>query len=270
MTTLVRDLMHKGLVTCQTNTPLGQVASLLAEHHVHALVVTDESSKPAGIITDFDLMAGEWLSTDQESLAVMKKLTAGELMSSPIDSVQADMALPEAARLLMEKQVYRLLVMEGSEPAGVLSVSDIVASLARKVKASREIVGDVMSDAFLVCRDKTPILSIARTMTEAHWRTVIVVDAQGAPQGVVTAKDLLRFAGNDFDENLTVRAVMQETLTTIDMAASLQEAANLMIRNHLHRLIVIDKDEPDGFPLGIISSFDIVDEMARPGSVWQV
>jgi CBS domain-containing protein len=42
-----------------------------------------------------------------------------------------------------------------------------------------------------------------------------------------------------------------------------------MIKNHHHRLVVVDRDDPQAFPLGIISSFDIVAEMARPGSIWQ-
>jgi CBS domain-containing protein len=56
---------------------------------------------------------------------------------------------------------------------------------------------------------------------------------------------------------------------TIDINASLREAADMMIKHHHHRLVVIDDQEPDAFPLGVISSFDIVAEMARPGSVWQ-
>jgi CBS domain-containing protein len=56
---------------------------------------------------------------------------------------------------------------------------------------------------------------------------------------------------------------------TIDIKARLREAADLMIQQHYHRLVVIDKDDPDAFPLGIISSFDIVAEMARPGSAWK-
>jgi CBS domain-containing protein len=56
---------------------------------------------------------------------------------------------------------------------------------------------------------------------------------------------------------------------TIDIHASLREAADKMIQNHHHRLVVVDDSDPDAFPLGIISSFDIVAEMARPESVWQ-
>jgi CBS domain-containing protein len=154
-------------------------------------------------------------------------------------------------------------------PIGVISISDFVASIAYKQKPKRETVGDVMSDAFLVCRNKTPISSAARTMTLIGWRSVLVVDAKGKPEGFLTGRDLLGFVENEVDENLTVSDVMRTTLLTIDINASLHEAANLMIKNHRHRLVVIDKNETDGFPLGIISSFDIVAAMAMPGSVWQ-
>jgi CBS domain containing-hemolysin-like protein len=70
------------------------------------------------------------------------------------------------------------------------------------------------------------------------------------------------------DESKIVRDVMHPALT-IDINASLREAANMMIQNHHHRLVVIDNNDPDAFPLGAISTFDIVAEMARPDSVWQ-
>jgi CBS domain-containing protein len=59
------------------------------------------------------------------------------------------------------------------------------------------------------------------------------------------------------------------TMQTLDIRTSLREAADMMINKHHHRVVVVDKNDPDSFPLGIVSSFDIVAEMARPGSVWQ-
>jgi CBS domain-containing protein len=41
-----------------------------------------------------------------------------------------------------------------------------------------------------------------------------------------------------------------------------------MIENHHHRLVVVDPEHPQSMPLGVISSYDIVNEMAQPGSVW--
>ena len=265
----VKDLMHRGLITCQPDASLGQIAKLLTQHHVHALIVAESNDNPLGIISDFDLLAGEWLSVDKDSLNAMRKMTARELMTAPIQSMEADTSVEDAARILSEKQVHRMLVTELGAPVGVISVSDIVASIAKQEKVSREKVGDVMSNAFLVCRDKTPVISAARTMTQAGWRSVIVVDSRGKALGIVTGSYLLRIAGKSVDENLTVSEVMNRRLLTIDMNASLQEAANMMIQNHRHRVIVIDTNDPESLPLGIISSVDIVAQMAKPGSIWQ-
>ena len=238
------------------------------QNHVHALIVTDREGRALGVLSDYDLLAGEWLSSDPESLTVMRKLTAADMMSQPIDSVEADVPLSEAVNVLIEKQVSRLLVTEQGKPVGVISLSDFVASIAREEEPKRETVGDVMSDAILVCRGKTPIYSAARAMTSTGWRSVLVVDAKGKVLGVVSGRSLLRFVKNGIDEDLLVRDVMHEPLT-IDIHASLREAADKMIQNHHHRLIVVDDSDPEAFPLGIISSFDIVAEMARPDSVWQ-
>lgn len=268
MTRLVRDLMHRGLITCRQDASLGQVAVLLSQHHVHALVVVDRDRRPVGLISDFDLLAGEWLSADAESLSVMRTLTAADLMSHPITSVEASTPLPAAAKMLLEQDISRLLVTEDGKPAGMIAGSDFVASIARAEQPSRETVADVMSDAILVCRDRTPAKSAARTMTQAGWRSVLVVDGRGKPLGVVSEKDLIPLLQNGISDQLTVSQVMH-TMQTIDMHASLREAADLMINKHHHRVVVTDQSDPDAFPLGIVSSFDIVAEMARPGSVWQ-
>lgn len=268
MSKLVKDLMHPGILTCKPTATLGQVAVLLNQNNVHALFVTDRDGRIMGVISDFDLMAGEWLSSDPESLAIMRKLTAADLMSHPVDSIEANIPLAEAVDQFIEKHVSRFLVTENGKPIGIISLSDFVASIASEIKSKREKVGDVMSHAILVCRGKTPAASAARAMTSAGWRAVLVVDINGKILGVVSGHDLLRFVKEGVGEKLIVRDVMHPALT-IDINASLREAADMMIQNHYHRLVVVDKENPDAFPIGAISTFDIVAEMARPDSVWQ-
>ena len=268
MTQLIRDIMHPGVITCRPDATLGQVAVMLIQHHVHALLVADRDGRPLGVISDYDLLAGEWLSGDPESLEVMRSMTAGELMSTPVDTVEADVPVREAVLRMGEEGISRLLVLDDGQPAGVVSVSDFVAALAATAPAKRETVADVMSDAMLVCRAKTPVTSAARAMTQAGWRSVLVVNAAGKPLGVVSGLDLMAFCGDDGCEDVIVSQVMHPALT-IHMSASLREAADMMIEHHHHRLVVVDPDEPESMPLGILSSYDIVAQMARPGSVWQ-
>ncbi len=269
MATLVRDLMHPGVLTCRPDLSLGQVAKLLAEHHVHSLFVFNDEQLPMGVITDYDLMAGEWLSGDPESLAIMRSMTAGELMSSPVETVDVSVTVSDAAVRMREDDIRRLLVVEDGKPVGVISVSDFIANISAKTPMQRDKVSDVMSDAFLVCRDKTPLLSAIRAMSDSGWRSVVVVGSRGKPMGVFSGLDILSCC--DVEEALSsvlVTDVMHPPLL-IHMDASLQEAAQMMIESHHHRILVIDPEDADALPLGVISSFDIVSEMARPDSVWQ-
>jgi len=270
MAILVRELMRPGVITCKPETTLGQVARMLFENHVHALFVSGADEIILGIITDFDLLAGEWLSGDAKSLEVMRNLTASDLMSAPVHTIEASAPAKEAAHRMQEGIVRRLLVTDNGKPVGVISVSDILASVALKSITQREIVADVMSDAILTCRENTPVTSAARAMTQSGWRSVLVVDAYGKPLGVVSGLDLLPFCDLEGDcDEITVKQVMHPALT-IHMKSTLQEAAQKLIENHHHRLIVEDPDRPGTVPLGMLSSFDIVAEMARPGSIWQL
>ena len=269
MAKLVKDLMHNGLITCLPNTSLGQVAAILNERHIHALVVAEQADKPLGIISDFDLLAGEWLSVDEESLDTMRKLTARDLMTVPIETVDMDTTVEVAAKRMAEKSIHRMLVTEAGKPVGVISISNFMAHIAEQEPVKRQTVGDVMSDTFLVCREDTSVLSASRTMTQAGWRSIVVVNAKGKLLGFITGRDLVHLAGEAVDENLKVNQFMNRKILTIDINASLQQAADLMIQNHRHRVVVIDSSDPESFPLGILSSFDIVAEMARPESIWQ-
>ena len=130
MTQAVKDLMHEGLITCPPTTSLGQVATLLTEHHVHALIVADQADVPLGIISDFDLLAGEWLSVDEESLNAMRKLTARDLMTIPIETVDADTPAETAAKRMAEKNINRMLVTDVGKPVGIISISNFVAGIA--------------------------------------------------------------------------------------------------------------------------------------------
>jgi CBS domain-containing protein len=125
-----------------------------------------------------------------------------------------------------------------------------------------------MARVMLVCRAETPVAEIARGMTYARYRSVLVLSADGRTMGVVSGLDFLGAIQDPALLQAPAEKVMHPALTTTP-EASLKEAADLMIEHHHHRLIVLDPEHPQAVPLGIISSVDIVAEMAQPGSVWQ-
>jgi len=267
MTKLVRDLMHQGVISCPPEATLGQAAALMAQHRVHAIVVAESLSQPLGILSDFDLLAGEWLSADSRSLETMRRMTAGELMSAPAVSIEAGATAAEASRLMLQEHIHRLLVLEQGVPVGMISPSDFIAGLVEGPQSRRK-VADVMSRGLVVCREGTSMSDAARAMTERRSRSVVVVDRQGKPLGVITGIDVLAACADGCGEQ-TVDAFMHPPLT-IHPEASLQSAADRMIQHHVHRLVVVEEQDPASMPLGLISTSDIVLGMAHSESVWQV
>ena len=261
----VRDLMHRGLVTCGRQTSLTEAAALLVEHRVHALVVTEPGGAPVGVFSDTDLLAGEWLAGDAESLAALKGMTVGELMSAELETISADADAAEAAARLDARRLGRLVALEDDEPVGVVAVSDLVAALARP-PAARRTVADVMSRGFVACRPETQATALARAMTERRSRSVVVLAADGRPLGVVTGHDLLALVGGDRDPRAD--ELMHEPLT-IEPHATLQQAADALLRHEVHRLLVLDPRDRGGVPLGVVSTSDVAAQMAAPDSIWR-
>jgi CBS domain-containing protein len=266
VTKLVRDLMRPNLITCPAGTSLADAVAMLARYRIHALIVSDPAGLAMGVLSDFDILAGEWLAAGEGSQAAMRRVTVRELMSPHVPSVDVDQTAAEAAQRMRAEHLHRLVVTELDRPVGVITVSDLIGGLA-PTSSERTLVDQVMSRGIVVCRENTSITAAARAMRERRSRSVVVVNSHGRPLGVVTGFDLLPFNGQG-DTSQPVSAVMHPPCT-IQPEATLRTAADLMLREHAHRLLVVDPAEPDSMPLGLVSTADIVLEMAAPGSSWQ-
>lgn len=264
MPATVRDLMHRGVITCAREASLSDIALLLVRERVHAVFVAGDDGEPVGLVTDFDLLAGEWLGADEDRLRAMRAMTAGDLMSAPPETIDADATAREAAGRLRSRHIGRLLVVERGRAIGVIAVSDLVTGLARQHARPRT-VDTVMSRALVVCRPDVPIEAAARAMAERRSRSIVVIDHDATVIGVVTGHDLLALYEQHY-EGVTVRDLMTSELQTITPDASLREAADLMLQHEVHRLVVLDGDGP---PSGLVSTADIAAAMAEPESVWR-
>jgi hypothetical protein len=58
-----------------------------ARRRVHAVFVLDDAGRSSGVASDFDLLA--WVD-GRGSLRAMQEMTAGELMTSPVETIGAD------------------------------------------------------------------------------------------------------------------------------------------------------------------------------------
>jgi CBS domain-containing protein len=127
----VADAMHHGLVSCSLDTPLRTVARTMATYRVHAVLVTAHGDdqmpggKPWGIVSDLDVLR----AAARQDIA---NVPARAVADTPIVMIAADRELAEAARLMTEREVSHLIVVEAhsGQPVGVVSTLDIARALA--------------------------------------------------------------------------------------------------------------------------------------------
>jgi CBS domain-containing protein len=116
----VREGMSRTVLTVGPGHTLSAVARLMSERHVGAAVVMDPDGYGPGIITERDILVavGEGQSPEQESVA--EHLTKDVVYASP------DWSMEEAAVAMVQGNFRHLIVLDGGETVGILSVRDIV------------------------------------------------------------------------------------------------------------------------------------------------
>ena len=124
----VEGAMHRGVLVRPRDTPLSEIARIMAEYHVHSVVIADDPHDAAslwGIVSDLDLVAAA-------SVRELEEQEAGATAASPALMVAPRESLLRAAQLLTEHATTHLVVVdpESSQPVGVLSTLDIARSLA--------------------------------------------------------------------------------------------------------------------------------------------
>ena len=77
--------------------------------------------------------------------------------------------------------------------------------------------------------------------------------------GILTLSDIIRAIAED-NEDLFVKDIMSEHIITVEKDVMIADAIELMYKNKIGRLIVV---EPDNSPLGIITRTDLLDQIAR-------
>lgn len=128
---VVAEVMHPGVLTCPLETPLRDVARMMALYRIHAVVVfgeeTDDTSGAGlwGVVSDLDLVRAA-VGHELEDRA------AGGTAVTPALTVAADESLLRAAQLMSEHDVTHLVVVDrgATRPVGVLSTLDLARALA--------------------------------------------------------------------------------------------------------------------------------------------
>jgi CBS domain-containing protein len=117
---LVRDVMTPSVLTVGPAHTVRQVASAMAARKVGAAVVLDPDSEGPGILTERDVLEAVADGQDLEKELAGDHLTPDAVVGEP------DWDLDKAAAAMVAGGFRHLVICDGDDVVGVLSVRDIV------------------------------------------------------------------------------------------------------------------------------------------------
>jgi CBS domain-containing protein len=120
---------------------------------------------------------------------------------------------------------------------------------------------DIMRKDLYTIAASASIQDTAILMNDSKVSSLLIVDAYGNPVGLVTERDLVRKAclKDQRPSQVANKEIMSSPLITIDAKSSSSAAIDLMLKNNVRHLLVVDNESgSSGKPIGIITPFDLM------------
>jgi CBS-domain-containing membrane protein len=220
MSWTVADVMTKDVVKVSPSTPFKTCADLLRVHGVSAMPVIVADSRIIGIVSEADLLRKEARLSVRERYERPDRISdsalrAAELMTSDVVTIGPGATLPEAARLMHQRHVKRLPVVDSEgRLVGIVSRSDVLrvflrsdASIRREV--SEDLVGAMpligAGSVYVEVRDG--VVHLQGEM-ETGSLTRLLVRLVGGVPGVVGVENHIRLASDVYEGSARKQALV--------------------------------------------------------------
>ena len=132
-----------------------------------------------------------------------------DIMEKNVVTIEHDKTALDAARLISEKDVSFLVILDGDTPVGVLSESDFVKRLAADdKKASDVIISEIMSSNFRWVEPETELEDAIQKMLNNNIRRLVILD-NNKLAGVITQTDLTGFLRDKLLVDETIKNIQK-------------------------------------------------------------
>jgi CBS domain-containing protein len=121
----VREFMSRPPVALDSTSSVADACKLMGQRHIGSVLVS-HNGVTHGIFTERDLMSKVLLETRD-----LTSLNIGRCASSPLVTVSPSTDVKEAARIMTELKVRRLVVVEDGKPIGVFTSADLARAVGK-------------------------------------------------------------------------------------------------------------------------------------------
>jgi CBS domain-containing protein len=116
----VSEIMTTDITVAERDTTVEEIATFMRDENVGAIPIVDEDNSLEGIVTDRDIVV-RCIANGRDPA----ECTAEDIMSDDCQSVGPETAVEEVARMMAERQIRRLPIVEDGELVGMVSIGDV-------------------------------------------------------------------------------------------------------------------------------------------------
>jgi len=230
----VSDVMTSRVHVATPLTPFKLLVRLIEENRISAVPIVDQQGIPIGIVSETDLLLKQRrpeLESSRDLLHVQKRrherakaagTVASEVMTSPAITVGSDTSLSRAARLMQERNVRRLVVVdERGRIAGIVSRSDLLQVFLRTDEELREEIAGKLIPAVLPSSNDAIGVEVRWNIATLSGEVDRKSDADMLTRlareldGVVGVVDQLTYRWNDIDTATIQGASFEHNLSSV-------------------------------------------------------
>jgi CBS domain-containing protein len=133
-----------------------------------------------------------------------------------------------------------------------------------------ETLRDFMRKKLITIEESASVQEAANRMKDKNVSSLVVVDEIGRPLGLITERDLVRkvCTHDVFTSKLINKEIVSSPLISIDSNSSASQAVDMMLRNNVRHLLVVDSETSEGLnkPIGIVTPLDFTRSEGYAGS----
>ena len=133
-----------------------------------------------------------------------------DIMEKDVITIENDKTAQDAAKIIAEKDISFLVILNEGKPQGVLSESDFVRKIAVEDKKASEIkISEIMSYKFRSVEPTTTIEDAIQKMLNNNIRRLLILDNEKLV-GVITQTDLASYLRDQILVDGTIKSISQD------------------------------------------------------------
>lgn len=257
----VQDLMDRNYPFIYADERATSARAVLRDRGLRVLPVVDEDKRLVGILSRGDIMT---ITSSVSPIQVRGIMAETEFVAT------ADMEVHSAVQKMIRLDEWYAPVVKSVQDytyTGTFSLENFISTLLKKdLDALSKPLSEVMSTKLITCSPDDEVDNVWRLMQERSFAGLPVVK-KGRVVGIVTQKDLLDSGAilpefeskkGRFNAPSKISAVMRTSIRTLNLTATVLEAAKLMLNKNIGRVPVVDAESK---LIGIVDREDIAKEL---------